>query len=72
MYKYPSVLELSIEQIADGYQRNAFNAEQLTTTYLDRIREADHEYNSMLQINDNALSDARALDDERRRVGSRR
>jgi amidase len=66
--------ELSIAELHDQMQRQELTAEQLVTWYLQRIDEIDRAgptLNSIIELNPEALSIARALDQEWRESGPR-
>ena len=66
----PSLLNISIEEVADGLQSGWLTTVDLTKAYLARIDEAS-DFNAVLQINPDALSAAQKLDDERKNGTSR-
>ena len=59
------ITTMSIDDINDAFTKGYLNSELLVSLYLDRINEYDYLYNSINQINDNALEQARELDNER-------
>ena len=66
--------ELSIAELHARMQRQELTAEQLVTWYLQRIDEIDRagpKLNSIIELNPDALSIARALDEEWQRSGPR-
>ncbi|GMQ30177.1 amidase [Algoriphagus confluentis] len=64
--------ELTISQIHQGYQNGDFSSEELTQAYLDRIHAWDSLTNSISFIHPEALSQARALDEEFAKTGKLR
>ena len=61
--------EQSIASLQRALAAGAVTSEALTAAYLKRIARFDHhgpEYRSVLALNPNALTDARALDSERK------
>src|SRR5699024_507614 len=50
---------------ADALDKGYLTSELLVTLYLERIEEYDDEFNAIRQINENALEEARLLDEER-------
>jgi amidase len=66
----PNLLNISIEEVADGLQSGWLTTVDLTKAYLARIDEAS-DFNAVLQINPDALSAAQKLDDERKNGTSR-
>ena len=66
--------ELDIAALQERMQRNELTSEQLVTWYLDRIDAIDKDgprLNSMIELNQDALTIARALDEEREERGAR-
>jgi len=66
--------ELSIAELHERMQRQELTAEELVTWYLLRIDEIDRagpKLNSIIELNPDAISIARALDEEWRRSGPR-
>ena len=69
-----NLLEASIESIQQAMNSGGLTAVQLTQYYLDRIAAYDQQgpgLNSIRVLNDDALKQAAALDDERSRQGAR-
>ncbi len=66
------VPELNISDIHSAYRLGNFNAESLTKAYLERIAALDGEFNSITQINPEAVSRAKELDLEYQRTGNLR
>lgn len=59
--------EITIPELQEGYANGDFTIEDVTETYLQRIKELDQngpELNSIIKINPNALETARMLDEE--------
>lgn len=68
------LMETTISEINTAYKKGELTAERLVQLYLDRIEAYDKkgpEIRAMITVNPNALKDARALDKERRKQGSR-
>lgn len=68
------VFEASISEIQSALGQGQINSVQLVRQYLDRIQAFDKQgpmLNSIVRINPEALAQARALDVERQRTGSR-
>jgi amidase len=66
--------ELDIAEIQARMQQGELSAERLVTWYLDRIDEIDRagpQLNSIIELNPDALTIARALDEERQASGPR-
>ena len=59
---------LSIEQVQDGFRTGAFTAESLAQACLRQIEKHNPRYNAIIFLNDQALADARAID-QRRQAG---
>ena len=66
------VPELNISDIHSAYREGNFNAEILTSAYIERIAELDGEFNSITQINPEAVSRAKELDLEYKTTGNLR
>jgi Asp-tRNA(Asn)/Glu-tRNA(Gln) amidotransferase A subunit family amidase len=56
---------MGITEISDSLEKGYFTSEQLVQMYLERIEEYDSKFNSINQLNANAISDAKRLDEER-------
>ena len=68
------VFEASVDEIRSALEQGRASSVQLVQQYLDRIRAYDRQgpgLNSIVRLNTDALDIARALDEERRRTGSR-
>lgn len=67
-------VELTITDVHRAYQRGDYTCEQLVATYLERIRTYDQptKLNSIITVNPDALSLARALDAEFKKTGKLR
>ena len=66
--------ELDIAELQARMQQGELSAERLVTWYLDRIDEIDRagpQLNSIIELNPDALTIARALDEERQASGPR-
>jgi amidase len=66
--------EASIAELHDGLQRGELSAEELVHWYLDRIEAIDRsgpQLSSLIEVNPDALTIARSLDDEWRASGPR-
>lgn len=65
-YKAPvDITTMSIEELLDAMEKGYLNSETLVHLYLDRIDAYDDLFNSINQINDNAIEEAKILDKER-------
>jgi amidase len=70
----PNFEETSIADLHDAMQRGDLRAEELVHWYLDRIEALDRngpELRSLIEVNPDALTIARSLDDEWRKSGPR-
>lgn len=68
------VFEASINEIQNALEQGQINSVQLVQQYLDRIQAYDKQgpkLNSIVRVNPDALVQARSLDTERQRTGSR-
>ncbi|AOY84479.2 amidase family protein [Moorena producens JHB] len=66
--------EATIAEINQAFEKNALTSEQLVQLYLNRIKAYDDqgpEINGLISINNNALKEARELDQERQQKGPR-
>ncbi|NEP25272.1 amidase family protein [Moorena sp. SIO3I6] len=66
--------EATIAEINQAFDKNALTSEQLVQLYLNRIEAYDDQgpkINGLISINNNALKEARALDQERQQKGPR-
>jgi Asp-tRNA(Asn)/Glu-tRNA(Gln) amidotransferase A subunit family amidase len=61
--------ELTIAEIQKGYADRTLTSVQLVAAYLERINQYDGLINSITQINPDALSIAKALDEENQKTG---
>lgn len=68
--EFPLLLDLTIDEASQALAAGQISSELLVTAYIKRIEEAS-EFRAVLQINPDVLSDARDLDEERIRSGSR-
>ena len=54
----------TIAELADGLKKGDFSSEELTKSYLQRIKQFDSELNSFITVSeDHALAQARAADE---------
>jgi amidase/aspartyl-tRNA(Asn)/glutamyl-tRNA(Gln) amidotransferase subunit A len=53
----------TIDEIHNAYQSQAINAEQLTQSYITRIKKLNPQYNAVISIEPTALNQAKALDE---------
>ncbi|MCJ1282130.1 hypothetical protein MMC26_001453 [Xylographa opegraphella] len=67
----PKLIDITISDIATALDNGLFTSEQLVRAYQKRISEVDKTFNSVLEVNEDAINIARKLDDERRRSGRR-
>jgi amidase len=69
---FPSLLHLTLEQAVEGLQSGSLTSVDLVQAYLARIAEVNQDLKGILQINSDALTIARELDEERLQSGARR
>jgi amidase len=65
------IIEADIRSMQSAMEAGVLSSEQLTKTYIERIRAYDKELRSVMEINPDALEIAKALDIERLERGSR-
>ncbi|MCJ7465688.1 MAG: amidase family protein [Maribacter sp.] len=63
------ITELTIAEIQKAYVNGTLTSEQLVAAYLERINQFDGLINSITRINPDALSIAKALDEEYQKTG---
>lgn len=61
----PLILEMTIDDIATSLDAGKFTSVQLVETFLERIKEVDHIFHSIIETNPDAVHIARELDEER-------
>ena len=59
------ITSMSITDLADALEKGYLTSELLVTLYLERIETYDNDFNAINTINENALEEAEALDEER-------
>ena len=59
------ITSISITDLADALEKGYLTSELLVTLYLERIETYDNDFNAINTINENALEEAEALDEER-------
>jgi amidase len=59
------VVELTIDDVQEGFAERQFTSETLTLAFLDRIAKYEPYYNAFTFMNPDALDDARAADARR-------
>jgi amidase len=62
---FPSLIDVTLEELASGLESGLFTSVDLVTAYLARIQEANATTNAVVEINPDALSLAAELDAER-------
>ncbi|MCJ1402090.1 hypothetical protein MMC11_005309 [Xylographa trunciseda] len=67
----PKLIDITLQDIAAALDNGFFSSEQLVHAYLKRISEVDTTFNSVLEVNGDAIQIARRLDEERRQSGRR-
>ncbi|KAG1740450.1 amidase signature domain-containing protein [Suillus paluster] len=71
---FPDLYEASIAELQDNLVKGRFSSVQLVKAYLGRIEEVNlkgHALHAVIETNPKALSQAAALDEERKEKGSR-
>ena len=63
------MLQMSISQLAAGLRAGDFSSEELTRTYLERIRRLDEKLNAVLTLTEASALEAARLADERLKTG---
>ncbi|MGB5481378.1 MAG: amidase [Eudoraea sp.] len=58
------LVELTVEQIHQSYEKGDYTSQQLVMAYLNRIEQLDSKTNALTIINPNAVSIAKELDEE--------
>jgi amidase len=66
----PSLLTITIERACEGLNAGHFTSVDLVKAYIARIEETSN-FKAVLQVNPDALTTAKNLDDERLLLGSR-
>ncbi|KAJ5515970.1 glutamyl-tRNA amidotransferase subunit A [Penicillium freii] len=67
----PSLLDITLEDIASGLEAHEFSAVDLTNAYLSQIEEVNDTVHAVLEVNKDAITIAKALDEEMRVTGRR-
>ncbi|KAI1126262.1 glutamyl-tRNA amidotransferase subunit A [Nemania abortiva] len=67
----PSLLEITLDQIAAGFNKEIFTSIDLVRGYLKRIDEVDGTFKSILETNKDAVNEAGKLDKEAKVSGRR-
>ncbi|KAH8816835.1 glutamyl-tRNA amidotransferase subunit A [Xylogone sp. PMI_703] len=62
---YPDLLEANVEELVAGLRSGAWTSVDLTTAYINRIKESNPVLHAVTEINPDALSIATTLDAER-------
>ena len=60
------ITTMGIVELQDALKKGYITSEQLVNIYLERIQEYDGMFNSINQLNPNALSEAQKMDEERK------
>ncbi len=58
------VVEMTAEELQQGYAEGRYGVEEVTRAFLDRIARWERRYNAFISMNPDALAEARALDVE--------
>ena len=69
--KLPDLMHITLEDIAIGFDNDDFASVHLVKAYIARIHEVNEQFKAVIEINKDALSIAKDLDDERKRSGRR-
>lgn len=67
----PGLLNITLEEVAEGLQSSKFTSVDIVKAYLARIEESNDEFRSVIEINPDAVRAAKLLDEERHRSGRR-
>lgn len=57
--------EITTAELTEGYQNGDYTAEEVVQAYMDRIKIYEDTYNAFTFLNENALEEARAIDEKR-------
>ena len=60
------ITRMGITELSDALDKGYITSEQLVNMYLERIEAYDDKFNSINQLNKNAVNDAKKLDQERK------
>ena len=69
--KIPLLRDITLEEVHNGLDTDTFSSVHLVQAYVARIKEVDAEFRSVLELNNDAETIARELDNERRITGRR-
>lgn len=67
-FKPIDLIELTIMDIHQNYEKDIYNSQQLVKAYLNRIKRFDKQTNAVSILNPNAVSIAKELDEEYKRT----
>jgi amidase len=67
----PSLIDITLEDIVAALDSKSFTSVDLVEAYIARIKEVNDEFHAVIEINPDAISIARQLDEERSKNGSR-
>lgn len=67
----PSLFDMTLVEVNEGLERGTFTSVHLVKAYMARVKEVDEFFHAVIEINPEALTIARELDDERRSSGQR-
>ena len=59
------ITNIDITTISDALDKKIITSENLIKIYLERIEKYNDKYNALITVNDNAISEAQKLDEER-------
>lgn len=68
---FPSLLDITQQELSKGLDRGLFSSVDLVRAYLARIQEVKKDYNAIIEHNPDALEIAERLDTERQIKGRR-
>ena len=63
--------KLNIVEIQENIDKGYLTYETLTKIYLERIEKYNEQYNAIITINQNAIAEAKLLDEEYKKSGRR-
>jgi amidase len=66
----PNLLNITLDDVADGFDTGQYTSQDLVKAYTERIAEVNHQFKAVLQVNPDALSIAYSLDQERKVQGT--
>jgi len=70
--RMPSLLSITLDEVAAGLDSGTFTANDLTRTSLARVDEVQQALHAVIELNAGASTTAQLLDEELKTVGCRR